>query len=111
MRKSNSPHVHDCACGCGRPVFLVHQKYASPVCRNRHHNRAGHRDYAGSLAGVPVVAEGLLQKLIDEETVLHPDEEEQLAASLKQAKREIHLRRGGADRALQLALDRGEVSS
>jgi len=102
-------HVHDCACGCGRPLFLVHQKYASTICRNRHHNRAHHRTEA-DLAGVVTLSEGLLRRMVDEEAVLHPDEKEQLDATIEQAKREIYLRRGGPDRDFQLAMDRGEVS-
>lgn len=106
---SQTPHVHDCACGCGRPLFLVHQKYASTICRNRHNNRSHHRTEA-DLDGVVALEEGLLRKMLHEETVLHPDEELQLAATLEQAKREIFLRRGGADRDFQLAIERGEVS-
>lgn len=109
MSKNRSSHVHDCACGCGRPLFLVHQKYASTICRNRHLNRAHHRTEA-DLEGVAALEEGLLRKMLDDETVLHPGEEQQLVATLEQAKREIFLRRGGADRDFQLALDRGEVS-
>lgn len=100
----------DCACGCGRPLYLTSSKYAIRGCRQRavRGKRAADAVLNPPTGGINVRTD-LLAKLVNEHAVLSPGEELQLGETIEQAKREIYRRRGGADRDFQLACDRGEV--
>lgn len=96
-----------CECGCGRPLAHA-RRWASMACRQRARQRAERERLHAGDEGTRVTSE-LLEKIVSEEAVLTEAQEEALSLQIQIAKREMYLRRGGADRELQLAHDHGEI--
>lgn len=107
MYEDDEEEVRDCECGCGRPLGFA-RRWASMACRQRARQRAERERLHSGDEGTRVTSE-LLEKIISEEAVLTEEQEAALSLQIQIAKREMYLRRGGADRELQLAHDHGEI--